>query len=49
MSTSISSLNKSNIVTYKNRTNNSDVDKDSGGNIGNDSDSVNEDYGAKMT
>lgn len=37
-STLLSPLNKSNIVTYKNSTNNSDSDKKSGSDSGNDSD-----------
>lgn len=48
MSTSISSSNKGNIVTYRNKTNNGDNDKDSSGNSSDDNDGVNEDYGAKM-
>ena len=49
MSTSISPLNKSNIITYRNKTNNGNNDKDNSGDSGGDSDSVNEAYDAKMT
>ena len=48
MSNSISPSNKGNIVTYKNSRNNSDNDKNSGSDIGSDSDSIIEGYGAKM-
>ena len=49
MSTSISPSNKRNIVTYRNRTNNDDSDKNSGSDSRSDSNSVNEGYGAKIT
>ena len=49
MSTSISLSNKGNIVTYRNRINNSDSDKNSGGDSGGDSNGVNESYSMKMT
>ena len=49
MLTSISPSNKGNIVTYKNKTNNSDSERDSGSDSGSDGDSINEGYGAKMT
>ena len=49
MLTSISPSNKSNIITYRNWTNNSDNNKDSGGDSGGDSDGVNEGYGVKIT
>lgn len=52
MSTSISLLNKGNIVTYKSSTNNNDSDRDSGGDSGGDSDGINKNfnggYGAKI-
>lgn len=48
MSTSISLLNKSNIVTYRNSTNNSNSERDNGNDRGNNSGSVNEGYGMKM-
>lgn len=49
ISTLISLSNKSNIVTYKNITNNGNIDRDSGSDSGNDSDGVNEGYNAKIT
>ena len=49
MSTSILPSNKSNIVTYRKRTNNGDSDRDSSVNSGGNSNGVNEGYGAKMT
>ena len=49
MSNLISPSNKGNIITYRNRTNNSDSDKNSGGDSGGDNDGVNEGYDTKMT
>ena len=49
MSNSILPSNKGNIVTYRNKTNNSNSDRDSGDDSGGDSDDVNENYSAKMT
>ena len=49
MSTSISQSNKANIVTYKNKTNNGDDDRKSGGDSSGDSDSINEGYNAMIT
>lgn len=53
MSTLILPSNKSNIVIYKNSVNNSDNDKDSGGNSSSNCDGINENfiegYNAKMT
>ena len=49
MSTSILLLNKGNIITYRNRTNNGDSDRNSGDNSDGNSDGINEGYGAKMT
>lgn len=52
MSTLISPSNKSNIITYKNKANNNDYEKDIGNDNGsdssNDSDSINEGYDTKM-
>lgn len=48
MSTSISPSNKGNIITYRNKTNNSNNNKDKIGDSNCDSNRVNEGYTAKM-
>ena len=49
MSTSISPLNKGNIVTYKNSRNNDNSDKNSGNDSGGNINSLNKGYSAKIT